>query len=137
MLDKPDRDRICARFHDGAGIYALNLPDCLNLPITRFKKLFTVILKEHYLNSDFEEVIAPTIEGWLAYLIEQEKARCKFDLWVDGVPAAFQRGDDRADGDHALEPGVCKSSFKRPRSGRSIFHLPPREKPEPDGGVEE
>lgn len=75
MLDKPERDRIHVVFHDGAGSYDLNLPDCLDLPITRFKKLFTVILKEHYLNRDFESVIAPTVESWLAYLIEREKAR--------------------------------------------------------------
>lgn len=73
MSDKPDRNRFHAVFHDGKGSYDLNLPDCLDLPITKLKKLFTVICKEHYINHDFESVIVPTIEGWLAYLIEQEK----------------------------------------------------------------
>lgn len=74
MSDRPERDRVHAVFNDGHGHYDLGMPGCLDLPITNLKKLFTVICKEHYINCDFESVIAPTIEGWLTYLIEQEKA---------------------------------------------------------------
>lgn len=73
MSDRPERNIVHAAFHGGNGYYDLNMPDCLDLPITNLKKLFTVICKEHYINQDFESVIAPTIEGWLVYLIEQEK----------------------------------------------------------------
>lgn len=75
MSDRPERNCIHAVFNGGDGSYDLKLPECLDLPITKFKKLFTVILKEHYLNRDFESVIAPAVEEWLAYLIEREKAR--------------------------------------------------------------
>lgn len=75
MLDSPERNRIHAVFNDGKGSFDLNLPDFLNLPVTKLKKLFTVICKEYYINRDFESVIVPTIEGWLAYLIEREKEK--------------------------------------------------------------
>lgn len=73
MSDIPERNCIHAVFHDGDGSYDLKLPECLTLPVTKLKKLFTVICKEPYLNRNFESVTVPTVEGWLAYLIEQGK----------------------------------------------------------------
>lgn len=73
MSDRPERNVLSAVFNGGRGRYELKMPDCLDLPLTKLKKLFTIICKEHYINLDFESVIVPTIEGWLAYQIEQEK----------------------------------------------------------------
>lgn len=73
MLEKPKRDYIHAQFHDGMGYYDLKFPDCLDLPLRQLKDLFIVILREYYLNKDFESVIAPTVDEWLAYLVDMER----------------------------------------------------------------